>query len=43
MERNDERHDDLIDLGAASSETQGRPGLQLEFGVIAQPIGIEAE
>ena len=43
MERNDERHDELIDLGAASTETQGRPGLQLEFGVIAQPVGIEAE
>jgi hypothetical protein len=43
MEREHERQDDLIDLGAASTETQGRPGLQLEFGVIAQPIGIEAE
>lgn len=38
-----ERDNDLIDLGAVSTETQGAPGLQLEFGVIAQPLGIEAE
>ena len=44
MEREHEHeHEDLIDLGAASIETRGRPGLQTEFGVIAQPLGIEAE
>ena len=43
MEREHEQHDDLIDLGAASVETKGRPGFQMELGVIAQPLGIEAE
>lgn len=43
MEREREQHDDLIDLGAASVETKGRPGFQTELGVIAQPLGIEAE
>ena len=43
MERNYDQHDDLIDLGAASVETKGRPGFQTELGVIAQPLGIEAE
>lgn len=43
MEREQERHDELIDLGAASVETRGRPGFQSELGVIAQPLGIEAE
>jgi hypothetical protein len=43
MERDYEQHDDLIDLGAASTETKGRPGFLSEFGVIAQPLGIEAE
>lgn len=41
MERN---HDEQIeDLGTASVETLGAPGNQLEFGVIARPLGIEAE
>lgn len=43
MEREREQHDDLIDLGTASVETKGRPGFLSEFGVIAQPLGIEAE
>ena len=43
MERQHEEHDELIDLGAASTETKGRPGFQTELGVIAQPLGIEAE
>lgn len=30
----------LIDLGAASVETRGRPGSKLEFGVIAEPLGL---
>lgn len=29
------------DLGRASVETLGAPGNQLEFGVIARPLGID--
>lgn len=29
-----------VDLGRASVETKGRPGNQLEFGVIAEPLGL---
>lgn len=31
---------DLIDLGAASVETQGPNDVQLEFNVIGRPLGI---
>ena len=44
MER---KHDDQIeqieDLGAASIETLGAPGNQIEFGVINRVLGIDAE
>jgi len=43
MEHRDSQQDELIDLGAASTETKGKPGSQIEFGVIAQPLGLEAE
>lgn len=34
-------HEDLIDLGAASTETQGPDGQQLELSVIGKPLGID--
>lgn len=38
------RHDMVIakpvDLGRASIETKGPPGHLIEFGVIAQPVGL---
>lgn len=34
---------DLIDLGAASTETQGMPGNQIELGISGKPIGISEE
>ncbi|WP_448659187.1 benenodin family lasso peptide [Sphingomonas sp. CJ99] len=40
MER---QHDSLIDLGAASVETQGAPGQRTEFGVIAEQLGLDVE
>ena len=43
MDRQNEVYDELIDLGAASTETKGAPGLQTELGVIAQPFGIQPE
>lgn len=39
MERKHEQVD-LIDLGAASTETQGPNDVQLEFNVIGRPLGI---
>ncbi|SBV31781.1 conserved protein of unknown function [uncultured Sphingopyxis sp.] len=38
MER---EHEELIDLGAASVETQGPDGQQLELSVIGKPFGID--
>lgn len=38
-----EREDELIDLGAASIETQGQPGNELEFGIVGRPLGISDE
>jgi hypothetical protein len=35
--------DQIEDLGAASTETLGGPGVQSEFGVIAHQLGIEQE
>ena len=35
--------EDVEDLGAASTETLGAPGNQLEFGVIARPLGLDSE
>lgn len=40
MERHDEESFDAIDLGAASVETMGQPGTQLEASVIGRPFGI---
>lgn len=37
------REDDIIDLGAASAETLGQPGTELEFGVIGRALGIADE
>jgi hypothetical protein len=34
---------DLFDLGAASIETQGMPGNQIELGISGKPIGISDE
>lgn len=36
-------NDTLIDLGAASAETQGQPGFQMDFGIAGRPIGISDE
>ncbi|WP_449472614.1 benenodin family lasso peptide [Sphingobium chungangianum] len=35
--------EELIDLGAASVETQGPDGQQLELSVIGKPFGIDNE
>lgn len=43
MKRNEEQRDAVIDLGAASTATLGKPGQQIEFGVIAEPLGLDAE
>ncbi|MCC2977131.1 benenodin family lasso peptide [Sphingomonas sp. PL-96] len=43
MERLNEQLETPVDLGAASVETQGAPGSRTEFGVIAEPLGLEAE
>jgi len=43
MERKIDQIDDVEDLGVASTETLGAPGNQLEFGVIARPLGLESE
>jgi hypothetical protein len=43
MERTDEKLEETIDLGTASNQTKGAPGLYMEFGVIAMPWGISAE
>ena len=43
MERKIELIEAVEDLGAASTETLGAPGIQLEFGVIARPLGLESE
>jgi hypothetical protein len=43
MERKVELIEDVEDLGAASTETLGAPGNQLEFGVIARPLGLDSE
>lgn len=43
MERTFDQIEDIEDLGTASIETMGAPGHQLEFGVIARPLGIEQE
>ncbi|RSU24709.1 benenodin family lasso peptide [Sphingomonas koreensis] len=40
MERD---HEELIDLGAASIETQGPDGQQLELSAIGRPLGISDE
>jgi len=40
MKRTDTRAARPIDLGRASVETKGQPGNQLEFGVIARPLGL---
>jgi len=31
------------ELGTVSAETQGAPGDQLEFGVIARPLGLDRD
>lgn len=36
-------HEELIDLGAASVETLGPDGQQLELSVIGKPFGIDSE
>lgn len=42
-----ERQIDLIegteDLGSVSADTHGAPGNDLEFGVIARPLGLDSE
>jgi hypothetical protein len=43
MERTDEKLEETIDLGTASTQTKGAPGLYMEFGVIAMPWGISPE
>ncbi|MGC6331157.1 benenodin family lasso peptide [Rhizorhabdus sp. FW153] len=43
MERNEEQFDAAIDLGAASTVTLGKPGQQIEFGVIAEPLALDAD
>jgi hypothetical protein len=41
MESTTEIDEGVEDLGKASVETLGAPGNQLEFGVIARPLGID--
>lgn len=43
MERNFDVIEEIEDLGEASIETLGAPGNQLEFGVIARPLGIDRD
>lgn len=43
MEHNQEQSDATIDLGAASAVTLGQPGQQIEFGVIAEPLALDAD
>jgi hypothetical protein len=40
MERTFEQTDDIIDLGAASIETQGQPGAGQEIGALFE-VGIQ--
>ena len=40
MERDNERPDELIDLGAASTETKGQFGTRVEPSAIGKPLGI---
>ncbi|MDF8333686.1 benenodin family lasso peptide [Novosphingobium cyanobacteriorum] len=43
MEREFDTIDEMEDLGKASTETLGAPGNQLEFGVIARPLGLDRD
>lgn len=36
-------NDDLIDLGAASVETQGHPGLGVDLNIEGKPFGMSDE